>query len=92
MVFIVTALLALLTIASAFFLIQGTRERQKVVLENKRLAQAIDSASDGIVMTDPNLPDNPIIYANKTFFNLTGYLFEKFVEPGSLWKWDCIKA
>ena len=42
-------------------------------LENQRLAQAVNAASDGIVMTDPNQPDNPLIYANEMFLKITGY-------------------
>ena len=39
-----------------------------------RLQQlAIDSAINGIIITDPRLPDNPITYANQGFLTLTGY-------------------
>ncbi|MFN8458738.1 MAG: PAS domain S-box protein, partial [Anaerolineae bacterium] len=41
--------------------------------ENLRLARAIAAASDGIVITDPHRPDNPIIYANPAFERITGY-------------------
>jgi PAS domain S-box-containing protein len=36
-------------------------------------ARALDSAAEGIVLTDPHQPDNPIIYANPAFATLTGY-------------------
>jgi len=35
--------------------------------------EAMDSASNGIVITDALLPDNPIIYVNRAFENITGY-------------------
>lgn len=35
--------------------------------------QAVESARNGVVITDPNLPDNPIIYTNPAFTDITGY-------------------
>ncbi len=35
--------------------------------------EAMDSAHNGIVITDALLPDNPIIYANRAFEKITGY-------------------
>lgn len=35
--------------------------------------QALRAAAGGIILTNPNLPDNPIIYANPGFEKLTGY-------------------
>ena len=37
------------------------------------LEKAIDSAAEGITLSDTSRPDNPIIYANKGFERLTGY-------------------
>ena len=37
------------------------------------LKQAVDATSSGIIISDPHLPDNPIIYHNSTFERLTGY-------------------
>jgi PAS domain S-box-containing protein len=37
------------------------------------LEHAIDSAAEGITLSDTSLPDNPIIYANEGFERLTGY-------------------
>ncbi|MEP0915145.1 PAS domain S-box protein [Leptolyngbya sp. GB1-A1] len=42
-------------------------------------ARAIDSTSDGIVLCDPNQPDNPIIYSNPAFSKLTGYQPEEVI-------------
>jgi PAS domain S-box-containing protein len=42
--------------------------------ENLRLLErGIDSSKNGIIITDPNQPDNPIIYTNKAFEQITGY-------------------
>ena len=54
------------------------RERYEEVLrqaagENLRLGQAVISVSDGIIITDPLQPDNPIIYINPAFTKITGY-------------------
>jgi PAS domain S-box-containing protein len=35
--------------------------------------RALESASQGILITDPGRPDNPIIYANPAFERLTGF-------------------
>ncbi len=35
--------------------------------------RAIESVRNGIVITDPTKPDNPIIYTNKAFSDITGY-------------------
>jgi hypothetical protein len=52
---------------------------RKVAAENLRLARAVASASDGIVITDPNQPDNPIIYTNPAFSRITGYQLEEVI-------------
>ncbi len=49
------------------------------VIANLPFARAIDSASDGILLSDFNQPDNPIIYANPAFSKLTGYQLEEIV-------------
>lgn len=41
------------------------------------LDRAVSASYNGIVITDPNLPDNPIIYANQSFVRTTGYEFEE---------------
>lgn len=38
---------------------------------------AIEKANDGIVLTDPNLPDHPLVYVSPGFLNLTGYSKEE---------------
>jgi len=37
------------------------------------LIQALDASISGIILTDNRLPDNPIIYCNKAFEEMTGY-------------------
>lgn len=46
---------------------------QKVAEENLYLARAIASTSEGVLITDPHQPHNPIIYANPAFLRITGY-------------------
>lgn len=36
-------------------------------------SRAMDSATEGITISDARLPDNPLIYINKGFSNMTGY-------------------
>jgi len=50
--------------------ITDRKEReQELLIKN----QAIEQAPVGITLTDPTLPDNPLVYANKTFTDLIGY-------------------
>lgn len=37
------------------------------------LTQILDACVNGITLSDPDLPDNPIVYANKVFEDLSGY-------------------
>lgn len=37
------------------------------------IADATNEANEGIVISNPRLPDNPVIYANEGFERLTGY-------------------
>ncbi len=52
---------------------QAEAALERVAEDNLKLAQAMASVSDGVVITDPNRPDNPIIYANPAFSRITGY-------------------
>ncbi len=56
---------------------------QTIALENKRLAQAVASTSEGIAITDPNQPDNPLIYVNSAFLDITGYTLEECLGRNS---------
>lgn len=46
---------------------------KKVCKNSKLLLAALDSVIDGVVVTSPNLTDNPIVYVSKGFIKLTGY-------------------
>jgi two-component system, cell cycle sensor histidine kinase and response regulator CckA len=50
---------------------------QKIAEENLYLARAVASVSEGIIITDPHQPENPIIYANPAFLRITGYELEE---------------
>src|SRR5215203_362778 len=41
--------------------------------------QAFAASSGAILITDPNEPDNPIVYANPTFERITGYSIEEAI-------------
>jgi PAS domain S-box-containing protein len=41
------------------------------------LRNAVHAANNVVLLTDPNLPDNPIIYANGGFEALTGYRWDE---------------
>lgn len=41
--------------------------------------QALNSSNSGIVITDNNLEDNPIIYCNKAFEVMTGYSRDEII-------------
>ncbi len=45
--------------------------------------RALRAVSHGILITDPNQPDNPIIYANAGFEQLTGYRAEHVIGKNS---------
>ncbi len=44
---------------------------------NAMLAEAISATSSGVVITDPNLPGNPIVFVNPAFSRITGYAAEE---------------
>jgi PAS domain S-box-containing protein len=43
------------------------------------LAQILDGCVNGITISDPDLPDNPIVYANEVFERMTGYSHDEIV-------------
>lgn len=58
----------------AFVAIQtDITERKERKQQLERLNQAIDKAPVGITISDPDQPDNPLIYVNEAFEELTGY-------------------
>lgn len=52
-------------------------ELRELSRKDELLVAAISTTRSGIVITDPTLPDNPIIYANPGFTALTGYSAEE---------------
>ncbi|HEY9617765.1 MAG TPA: EAL domain-containing protein [Microcoleaceae cyanobacterium] len=51
----------------------------QAVRENDRLVAAISHLSTGVVISDPRLPDNPVIFVNSGFTAMTGYSFAEVV-------------
>ncbi|MGB5831859.1 MAG: PAS domain-containing protein [Thiohalocapsa sp.] len=43
------------------------------------LAQILDSCVNGVTLSDPDLPDNPIVYANEVFVRMTGYAPDEII-------------
>ena len=41
--------------------------------------RAIEAASSGILITDPKLPDNPIVICNPAFLEMTGYTADEII-------------
>ncbi len=53
------------------------RRRTEAALEIRD--RAIAAASNGIIITDPNGDDNPVIYANPAFEKITGYSIDEVI-------------
>lgn len=43
------------------------------------LSKILDSCVNGVTLADPDLPDMPIVYANKAFEAITGYSHDEVV-------------
>lgn len=43
------------------------------------LTQILDGSVNGITLSDPDIEDNPIVYANKSFEKITGYSNEEIL-------------
>jgi PAS domain S-box-containing protein len=54
-------------------------ERRSSEELRRLLDRAVAASSNGIVITDPNLPDNPIVYVNPAFEKTTGYTMEEAI-------------
>jgi PAS domain S-box-containing protein len=54
------------------FIIDVT-ERRRGEIQRRLMERAIDAATNGIVITDAQKPDMPIIYVNPAFERITGY-------------------
>jgi PAS domain S-box-containing protein len=58
-----------------------TREAllRQTLRENSQLATAVATLPSGVVITDPSLPDNPIIFANPGFYETTQYSADEII-------------
>jgi PAS domain S-box-containing protein len=54
-------------------------ERRSSEELRRLLDRAVAASSNGIVITDPKLPDNPIVYVNPAFEKTTGYSMEEAI-------------
>jgi PAS domain S-box-containing protein len=54
-------------------------QRQEPRVDSTHIARAVGALSDGVVLTDPALPDHPIVWANDAFLELTGYRRDEVV-------------
>lgn len=54
-------------------------KRRETELDLRLRTAAIDQAINGVLITDPRRPDNPIVYANSTFNRMTGYTQENCI-------------
>jgi PAS domain S-box-containing protein len=75
------ALLDLIPVVIRKLVIQLENERilNTTQQNNMLLTRAIEELTSGIIMTDPNQLDNPIVYANPFFYKLTGYSKEEVI-------------
>ncbi|MBC8354325.1 MAG: PAS domain S-box protein [Planctomycetes bacterium] len=54
-------------------IVRDLTDRKRVENELRTHSRAWSSMSNGILITDPTLPDNPIVYCNRAFTTITGY-------------------
>src|SRR5690606_37201219 len=57
----------------AIAILQDISERRRRDLEMRMLTLAVDVSVNAVVITDNKQPDQPIIYVNPAFVELTGY-------------------
>jgi len=62
-------------------LIAATHGQANKVLDDPDFSfiKALQTAQQNFVVTDPSLPDNPIVYASQGFLNLTGYTLDQIL-------------
>jgi len=63
----------------AIAILQDISERRRRDLEMRMLTQAVDVSVNAVVITDNKQPDQPIIYVNPAFVQLTGYSREEVI-------------
>jgi diguanylate cyclase (GGDEF)-like protein/PAS domain S-box-containing protein len=58
---------------------EGDGERRRMEQELRLLYRAVAASSNGIVISDSKLPDEPLIYVNRSFELMTGYSSEEIL-------------
>ncbi len=58
---------------------RDSTERKQTEIRLQLLERAIAASSNGIVITDPTQPDNPVIFVNPGFERITGYSAEDVI-------------
>ena len=53
------------------------QDSSKLVKSDFELIESLSKTRQSFVLTDPHLPDNPIVYASRPFLTLTGYTREQ---------------
>lgn len=54
-------------------MVEDTSEQKFAEQKSQMFESAVFASGDAVVITNPNLPDNPIVYINPAFEQLTGY-------------------
>ncbi|MEI9898117.1 MAG: ATP-binding protein [Chthoniobacter sp.] len=54
-------------------------ELRLAMRERSQQSTAIFHLNSGVVVSDPNLPDNPIVFANPGFWEMTGYAVDEIL-------------
>ena len=57
----------------------GAANHDMTVDSNSIFFAAVKTTRMPMIVTDPNLPDNPIVFANPAFMNMTGYGWNELV-------------
>ena len=57
----------------------GAAPAQQLMEPDFRLMMALQSAQQNFAVSDPSLPDNPIVYASGGFLQLTGYAMSQVI-------------
>jgi diguanylate cyclase (GGDEF)-like protein/PAS domain S-box-containing protein len=58
---------------------EGDGERRRTEQKLRLLYRAVAASSNGITISDSTLPDNPLIFVNRSFELMTGYSFEEML-------------
>jgi PAS domain S-box-containing protein len=61
------------------YLANEIQKRKEAENKSKLYERAINSSSNGIIITDPNLADNPMIFCNPAFLEVTGYTLDEVI-------------